>query len=419
MLLCLTLWTVIFYLPFGYYVTSLSYANGEQAELTASLVLTAMIVLGNQVMSFAADASIWWAGFTNEDQRQFWFNVYYLVACILSIFANLSLSGYLSYREMVSAGVHTADGRLLGSLSKVQDVVESYPMQKTLGRLLFRFAFPGTFLTPFAIESIVCIFIPYCLSKWILQSHREYQERDAETIMQYFIKFDHSRYSDTLLSMIVATLVLFLPGGYVLPMYMAFVLSQIFIYGYDHWRVLRDVPASNYCSPVCDRFGTSWIAVPAALALSCAVFKGYHFFWPDLNGWSLLCVMMWAFVLHIFLHRWILTKVYKIQWKRKVAEIGYEEAAKSQPITYFSTNPVHCLRSKYIWNHEPAQVFHILGKEHLQRENAEIGSYFEDHEAQKPASKAEDEVDKADELDKAAPQAQGEQIQGDQAEAPF
>jgi len=383
-LLALALWSVLFYLPYAYYVTAFTYANGDEPSLFANTIFTFLVVGGNLAMYAVADAVTTWADFGFEDDRQFWYNVYYLVACLLNVTADIAVTGYLAYREMVGVGVHTADGKLLESLTHFQDIVESYPMQKTMGRMLFAYCYPGTFLTPFLAEPIFTIFVPYKFFRWLLSSHREYQKRDAEIAMSFFLPMDLGRYSDVLLNMNLAVLVLFLPGGYVLPMFMSMALSHIYIYAYDHWRVLRATARFCYSRNVCDQFGSSWMSLPCALTLACAVFKGYHIYWPDLSGASLTCVMLWAFVGHLVLHWWILRKVFKIKTKHKKSGSTYAEAAKWTAETWFSVNPVHCLRSKYVWGHEPAQVFHVTGKEHLLRANMEIGSFFEDKEAQKP-----------------------------------
>jgi len=319
--------------------------------------------------------------------------VYYLVACVLNVVADLIVTGVLSYKAMVAIGVHTADGSLLSSVTKIQDIVESYPMQKTLGSMLFAYVYPGTFLLPFMAEPLGTIVAPYLLGKFLLRSHPEYQKRDAEIAMMHFIPMDMGRYSDLLLNMCCAILVLFLPGGYVLPMFLSMSLSHIYILLYDHWRVLRAVPNFHYSRNLSDQFASAWMALPCALTLSCAVFKGYHLIWPELNGWALSCVMLWAFIGHIALHMFVIRKVFKLKKPHKKSEMSFAEAATYTPDTWFSVNPVHCLRSKYIWGHEPAQVFHMIGKEHLHRENPEIGAFFEDKEAQKPpAPKELDEV---------------------------
>jgi len=394
-ILCLALWSCLFYLPYAYYVTAFTYANGDEPSAVANLVFTLLVVGGNATMYFIADAITTWCDFGFEDERQYYYNVYYLIACILNVIADMFVTAYLAYKEMIGIGVHTADGKLLESLVYVQDIIEAYPMQKTLGSMLYAYCYPGTFLFPFMAEPIGLILIPYLISKWLLRSHREYQDRDAELCMAFFIPMDLGRYSDVLLNMICGILILFLPGGYVLPMFLSMALSHVYIYCFDHWRVLRALPQFCYSRNLNDQFGTSWMALPCALTLSAAVFKGYHIYWPDLNGTSLTCVMLWAFLFHLFLHSFILKKIYKMKGVHKKAEQTYAETAKWTADTWFSTNPVHCLRSKYIWGHEPAQVFWMQGKEHLQRENKEIGAYFEDKEAQQPEASKKKEAIKA------------------------
>jgi hypothetical protein len=381
-LLCLALWSALFYLPYAYYVTAFTYANGNEPSAAANIVFTLLVVGGNQAMYFVADAIATWCDFGFEDHRQLCYNTYYLVACILNVIADMIVTGYMSYSEMVSIGVHTADGKLLSSMTKLQDIVESYPMQKTLGRMLYTYCYPGTFLTPFLLEPFGLVVLPYTFGKWLLRTHREHQDRDAELLMQHFAPMDLGRYSDVLLNMNLAVMILYLPGGYVLPMFLAMALSHVYIYLYDHWRVLRATPAFHYSRNLNDQFGTSWMALPCALTASCAVFKGYHIYWPDLNGTALACVMLWAFLGHLFLHSFVLRKVYKMKGTHKKAEETYMQVAQHHADTWFSVNPVHCLRSKYIWGHEPAQVFYMAGKHHLQKANKDIASFYEEKEEQ-------------------------------------
>lgn len=401
----LLLWSIAFYLPYAYYVTAFTYANGNEPSWIANQVFTLLVVIGNNVMYFVADSVTVWADFGFEDDREFWYNIYYLVACILNVLADMIVTGYLGYKEMVGIGVHTADGKLLESVTKVQDIVESYPMQKTLGRMLYAYCFPGTFLTPFIVEPIVTIGLPYIFGRLLLRTHRECQGRQAELSLVHFAPMTLGRYSDILLNMILAVMVLYLPGGYTLPMFMSMALSHIYMYYFDHWRVLRAVPDFCFSRNIVDQFGSTWMALPCALTASCAVFKGYKLYWPNLYGVSLVCVMFWAFLAHIFVHVWILRQVYKMKGTHKPAEAKYAETAKYHANTWFSMNPVHCLRSKYIWGHEPAQVYFMPGKPHLQRENVDIGSFFEDKEAQKPDPPKVKDEDKAQAKAKADPKA--------------
>jgi len=383
-MLSLALWCICFYLPYAYYVTAFTYANGSEPSFAANMAFTMLVVAGNQAMYFVCDLVTRWADFAFEDEREFWYNVYYLIACVTNVVADMIITGVLSYKEMIGIGVHTADGRLLENIDSYQQILESYPMQKTLGRMLFAYCFPGTFLTPFLLEPLLAVFTPYYLGRWLVRSHPECKERQAELAMSIFMPMDLGRYSDLLLNMCLASLIFFLPGGFIMPMFLSMGLSHIFIYLYDHWRVLRAVPAYCFSRTTVDSFGTGWMSLPTAITASCCVFKGYHHYWPDLSGFRLGCVMLWAFSLSILVHVYILKKIYKMKPTHVPSEMPYAECAKYTPKTFFSANPVHCLRSKYIWGQEPPQVYYMHGKEHLQRINEDIGSYFENKKQQEP-----------------------------------
>lgn len=47
------------------------------------------------------------------------------------------------------------------------------------------------------------------------------------------------------------------------------------------------------------------------------------------------------------------------------------------PATHFSTNPVHCLRSKFILEDKPPQAIYAVGKEHTMVANPKIGGLQE------------------------------------------
>merc|ERR1719199_362131 len=73
----------------------------------------------------------------------------------------------------------------------------------------------------------------------------------------------------------------------------------------------------------------------------------------------------------------------------------YEDCARRIPISWFSGNPVHCLRSQLIYDHNPPCVFSMLGKQHLVRVNPSIGCYFAEDEAEVEEYSSEDAVEKA------------------------
>ena len=76
-------------------MTAFTYANGDEPSFFANTIFTFLVVGGNLAMYAVADAVTTWADFGFEDDRQFWYNVYYLVACLLNVTADIAVTGYL------------------------------------------------------------------------------------------------------------------------------------------------------------------------------------------------------------------------------------------------------------------------------------------------------------------------------------
>merc|ERR1719343_221048 len=90
-----------------------------------------------------------------------------------------------------------------------------------------------------------------------------------------------------------------------------------------------------------------------------------------LTGWPLIGVCTGFFLLHVVIHTLVLQHVVPKFGRPEAppSKIPYNECAKQFPCSWFSANPVHCLRSKYVYKHYPPCDFHMLGKEHLLRVN--------------------------------------------------
>merc|ERR1712176_658929 len=102
-------------------------------------------------------------------------------------------------------------------------------MQRELGNLLFAYAVPSTFLIPFLIEPVATIYAPYKIMSFIVRSHPEIAQNDAEELLQS-IPMDLSRYADIWLNIMLAVLVFYFPGGLVAGMFTMLAVSHIWIY---------------------------------------------------------------------------------------------------------------------------------------------------------------------------------------------
>jgi hypothetical protein len=255
-------------------------------------------------------------------------------------------------------------------------------MQRSLAQNTYAYAFPSTFLIPFLIEPIATIYLPWQLGVWVVRSHPEILGRDAEALLVP-APMDLGRYADILLDVILGILIFYFPGGYTHSLFFAMSLCHIYIYLFDHWKVLRGIPAVAYASMDIDWCAQAMMAPCCALMLSCLVFKancqdyGYC-----IGGAKLIEVTTVVFFLHCVVHLLLLKYLVPMfghpepEVKEELKGITYEKYSGDHPCSFFSSNPINCLRSHLIYGHQPSCSFHEVGKEHLMEASWAIGCYF-------------------------------------------
>jgi len=195
---------------------------------------------------------------------------------------------------------------------------------------------------------------------------------------------DMGRYADILINMTLSALVFFAPGGYVAPTFGVLIVSHLYIFCYDHYRVLRCVPGFCYATSTIDRYAQRLLAIPCGITLACLGFKVNELRCTAgdfcLKG-ELLCLFcIDLFVAHVAVHWAVLAYLVPRLGRHDAArsDLSFEHVAERLPSTWFSANPVHCLRSRFFYKHNPPCSYWIRGKEHLMQKNAKALSFFED-----------------------------------------
>lgn len=380
-MVALVVWALGFYVPYAYYSASFN-KNGEEPGFLTGFAFSMLVVAGNQIMYFLCGDVAERVGFRFSDHRESLYIALYTLACFLNLCADLIVEAWLGYSTMVNSGVHTADGRLLGEVTKYEEIFESYPMQKILGGRLFAYCWPSCYFLPFFFEPVFGIFFPYHLCRLLTRSRQEVRGREAEKALDFFAPMDLSRYADILLNVMLATMILFFPPGDMLKLFLAFIASHLFIYFYDHYRVLRCVARFDFASDVVDQYAQGIMAFPCGIMASVIVFKANCLI-PGLwciEGWTLMFACVGAFVGSILVHWALLFRFVPIfvRGGHDVSTMTYAEVASETPLTWFSANPVHCLRSKHLHRHSPPVDFFHAGREHLMRASPKHGQHYED-----------------------------------------
>jgi len=381
-LLGLLVWTVVFYGPYTWSIFSFNYENGNEPGFVYGFAFSMVVVVGNAIMYEICARVSDMVGFHYRDNREACYMIMYTIACTFNILLDLVTTYFMIFEISKGLGFRTYHGEKLSDIDTFHEQFETYAMQRLLGENTFDYAFPSTMLIPFLIEPFVTIYLPLKVGVLIVRSHPELVGGAAEEYLAA-IPMDMGRYADILLDVVLAVLVLYFPGGWTWQLYFALAGCHVLIYAFDHWKVLRNIPACTYASMDVDWWSQLMIAPCVGVIAACLVFKancqGHGF---CLEGSSLPFVCAVAFALHCVAH--VLLLVYFVPTFSTVvvgadAETStYGECASSTACNWFTANPVHCLRSEYTFEDTPACTYFMPGKEHCQQVNEKIGVFFSD-----------------------------------------
>jgi len=345
------------------------------------------LVVGSQIGLFVVSSmGAKFAKFQSEDETQKTYTIFYNAALVLNLVMDITLQTFLSYEQMVGVGAHVSDGRLLGSLTSFQEIFESYPIQKSVGKLLYVYCWPCTFLVPFMAEPFVAWLLPYLTAQTLVGANNKIRGENAVKAFELG-EMEQGRYADIIFNVILVVCIPFISPAYMAWTFGALIVSHIYIYLFDQVKTLRYVVKFKFSGPDVHWLGMQLWAIPCGILASALVFKANQMSADPtqlgsgfLQGEQLWYSIAGAFVLHFVLHQCVLefvVKPYATDDDMDPENDKYQTTAELNPATHFSTNPVHCLRSKYILNHSPPQVMYSPGKEHLMKKNPQIHAYYE------------------------------------------
>jgi len=388
-LLALLLWALVFYVPYAYSLYSFNYANGQQPGAIYSIAFTMVVVIGNAIMYEVCARISDFVRFHFRDARETTYMVLYTVACTFNVLLDFVMTYIIAYKVIKGLEFRTYYGVPIEHVDRFIDRFESYAMQRILADNSFSYLFPSTCLVPFLLEPIITIIGPMWLGIFIVRSHPEIVGQEADS---YLLgpPMEMGRYADIILNVILANLILFFPGGYTHTLFFGMAFSHVYIYIFDHYRVFRSVPACTFASNEVDWWSQVMLIPCCGMVLMCAIFKanaqGYGYF---LEGNTIVWVCIMAFFAHFFVHLMMLIFVVplfgkKTQENPDLDVMTFGEVNQHLAASWFSTNPIHCLRSQKIYQHMPHCVYLFRGHEDLLQVNEEIGCYFQDDKGTTP-----------------------------------
>lgn len=374
-------WAIVFYSPYAYYVMTFNYENGRQPGFIVGFSFSMIVCVGNVIMYEVCGRISDWVGFRFRDQREACYMILYTIACMFNVALDFVTTYFTAEMVMEGLGFKTYFGVPLQDVPTFTQKFETYGMQRSLAENTYSYAFPSTFLIPFLIEPVATVTMPYLVGRWLVKSHVGLQGRDAEEWLE-MAPMDMGRYADLLLNVILGILIFYFPGGYTWMLFLGMAGSHAYIYLFDQYKVLREIPSCKYASYDVEWWCQAMFAPIIGIMASCFMFKancepGMH----CTTGMPLIALCCLGWMVHVVIHMLVLLYVvpmFKLE-KGDDPEAGktYREVATGNPSTWFSTNKIHCLRSKLKHKHEPACSFMRLGKEKHIRANPSIGCYFD------------------------------------------
>jgi len=375
----------IFYAPYAWSILKFNYEGGQQPGIVYTIAFSLIVCVGNLMMAEMCSRVADTIGFEYKETRENCYMVLYLLAIVINVGLDIWTTYYMASQIMIGLHFRTEDGRLLADVHNFLERFESYALQRSMGQQLYEYAFPCTFLVPFLAEPLAVIFAFSRIFMLLIRSHPEVKPWVSRSWLAA-LDLELGRYADCLVNVFLAVLVFFFPGGYTHWVFALLAVCHAYIYVYDHYRVLRVVPRIVIHSMSVDFCAQVLLAPACGILLVCLIFKG------NCSKNALYCVeaepLLWlclaAFLLHCAVHAliicfvvpcWVGQTSSKDKVYRKDAK-SFKDVAAEEPCSWFTANPIHCLRSSFVYHHSPPCSFYTPGMEHTMQVNESIGCHF-------------------------------------------
>lgn len=374
--IALLFWVTVFYGPYAWSIAAFNYDNGQEPGLIYGVAFSLVVTVGNVIMYEVCNQVSELIGFTDSDDKEAAYMVFYTIACTFNIGVDMLTTYYMAYTIMSELGFRTYFGTRLSDVPIFPDAFETYAIQRSLAENTYLYAFPSTYLIPFLIEPFATIAMPYFIGKLIIKSHKMSQATAEEWILPAALEL--GRYADLLLNVVLAILIFYFPGGYTTGLFLSMAGSHLFIYVMDHWRIIKVVPHCTFASFKIDWASQAMLAPCCGMIVACLVFKANtEADQPSLGPMMTVLACSGAFLLHCVVHilclYYVVPKFAGESDSIDAFDVDYHQMSSEVAPNWFNTNPVFCLRSKEVYKHSPPCTFLKTGKEHLLKVNKEVG----------------------------------------------
>jgi len=378
------------YLPYALWAASLEVVeNGEDPTGFVHQFAIILVLFSNFAVFLICANTVEAIGFIDQNDANYCYMIMYIFASLAGFITDMVVECFIAYAMACSNRVRSVDGVLVMDLITLYDILNIQDMERRLGAKFQEWLFPSLFLLPYLFEPVFLGWLAFHLQRRCVRVFPHLRGADAEAALSILGTMDSGRYADVLVNMISAMLITFLPGGFYAYVVLAALFSNVYIFLLDTHRILRWVPAFSFNRSSLDGCAQVMLSLPLAMVLSAVVWESFCYDWAthkpktECHASMIWFTMFGAFFGHMLVHILILQYVVPILSKETAKDVkrskhtSYSVAASVLPNSYFNTNPMHCIRSRYYYLDDPPCVYYVHGKEHLLKRNEKIGAFYE------------------------------------------
>lgn len=375
------------FLPYALWAASIEVAEGGK-DPTGFVHQMALILVtfSNFTVFLVCQWAAEKAGFVMQSDVHHFYMIMYIWSTLANFVLDVVCEFVIAYQLAVENNVRNWVGTPIEQLN-YYEMVTTYSMSRRLGEKFQEWMFPPLFLLPFLLEPIFLGWLFFHLQRRAVRVFPHLRGRDAQVALSICGAMDTGRYADFVLNISAAMLILFTPGGFYSYVWVACILSLLYMLLADRYRVLRYVPAFTFNRPALDESAQGLLALPLGIIAMACVWETHCYDYAldiikrdackEENAWFR---MGGGFIAHVIVHKLVLKFVVPLFVKttgNRGNSTPYSKVASLLAASYFNTNPLHCIRSRFYYKHDPPCDYYTHGKEHLLRRNEQISQFYE------------------------------------------
>jgi hypothetical protein len=332
MLITQILW-ICLALPSAMFIADTALIPGVRPSFMQNIILGVLIAVGNQLIALVVDKVTSWMGFLYKDSRD---------VAVLA-FAFIGTLGATIFDLLVVAV--TAHGMVLENAFQGRDA----GYEPVVANEIFSLTVPGYLILPYLGVPMVERLLPFLISSWLIRSHGRVTLRSAKKALKS-PEFDICwRYSDILNNSTICIVLLYFTSNRAWMVLSVLFLFLVIIYVIDKSLLLWEATPTLYDTHLLSTAFGLWWCLPTTMLAGLISYWGWRS--SILPNWTVCCIIPVAHAFFFVTFLIVVQLAFADRFDKK-AEFYPEVIAKlreeNRPWDYFNTNPVYCLRTRYL-----------------------------------------------------------------------